>query len=63
MELRLATGVATALSLATITICVIGVPMIYSEIQSIWQDLDSGMVEFNVRQGTNKKNVEKICRN
>lgn len=47
---RLATAFATAFSVLTLLICFITVPMIYTEVQSIWSELDMEMEEFKVFQ-------------
>jgi hypothetical protein len=45
---RLATGVATVLSIGTILLCIIMVPTIVSEITDAWDDFDFEMQDFRV---------------
>lgn len=49
LGVRLATACATAFSVVTLLICFVSVPMIYSEVQSIWSELDLEMELFKVR--------------
>lgn len=48
VAIRASTVLATVLSVATIGMCLICVPMIISEVQSIWTELDAEMNEFRV---------------
>ena len=49
MEVKIATVLASALSTVAILSCLIAVPTIYSEVQSIWVEIDAEMDQFRVR--------------
>ena len=53
-NLRAASICATILSATTLLTCIIAVPMIYNEVQSIWVELDRGMGEFRVDSPLNQ---------
>lgn len=46
--IRTAVACATILSLVTILTCIVFTPMIMNEVNSIWDELDTEMVEFRV---------------
>uniref|UniRef100_A0A914VXX6 Nematode cuticle collagen N-terminal domain-containing protein n=1 Tax=Plectus sambesii TaxID=2011161 RepID=A0A914VXX6_9BILA len=46
---RLATGVATCLSVGAIVLCMVMVPMILNDVSSAWQDFDFEMRTFRVQ--------------
>ena len=48
MSVKVATCLATALSFVAILTTLIAVPIIYNEIQSVWQELDDEMAVFRV---------------
>lgn len=45
---HIATVFATALSVLALLVCFIVAPMIYSEVQSVWRELDMEINEFKV---------------
>uniref|UniRef100_A0A914W0P0 Nematode cuticle collagen N-terminal domain-containing protein n=1 Tax=Plectus sambesii TaxID=2011161 RepID=A0A914W0P0_9BILA len=46
---RLATGVATCLSVGAIVMCLVMVPMILNDVSSAWQEFDVDMETFRVQ--------------
>uniref|UniRef100_A0A915L8A5 Nematode cuticle collagen N-terminal domain-containing protein n=1 Tax=Romanomermis culicivorax TaxID=13658 RepID=A0A915L8A5_ROMCU len=46
MSIKAATWLAASLSLFVLITCAVVVPMIYSEIQNIWDELDMEIGEF-----------------
>jgi len=47
-SVKTATCLAAFLSFFVLIVCAIVTPMIYTEIQSIWDELDGEMVQFKV---------------
>lgn len=45
---HIATVLATALSVLALLVCFIVAPMIYSEVQSVWRELDMEIDDFKV---------------
>lgn len=53
MSVKAATVLATVLSISTILIAIVSLPLIYNEVQSIWLELDSEMLHFRVGKKLN----------
>lgn len=47
-SVKLATGFATLVSLVALSACFILSSMIYSEVQSVWNELDDEIMQFKV---------------